>query len=348
MQYPVNIGFYTRLVSLLIVFSLSACGGAASSTYSSSALDEAYGTCNTFPTQDHEIRYPYLSDEAETPLIDAWNAGVQSGDEQESYLLYVPSDLPHGPVPLVVVVHGITANALNFSRKTQLAATAEERKFILAFPNGRRSWETSEGSSDVGYVRDIISDVKSSYCIDERRVWGAGHSMGAMLMHRLACEAGDVFAAMTPTAGSPQSPCDGGTGAEQHPAYMPIPIATWHGDNDDVVAYSSGRASLAAWVARYQCDEEPIDVDESSVYGPVETFGNCKRADVVAREQAAGTPFVLKFTTFNGHSHQYPDGCGGQSDANNCLPFMPTTAEMNSQLLNYLEAYPRPLSSISN
>ncbi|MFQ3200937.1 MAG: putative small lipoprotein YifL, partial [Zhongshania sp.] len=97
MQYPVNIGFYTRLTSLLIVFSLSACGGAAPSTYPSSALDEIYGTCNTFPTQDHEIRYPYLSDEAEAPLIDAWNAGVQSGDEQESYLLYVPSDLPDGP-----------------------------------------------------------------------------------------------------------------------------------------------------------------------------------------------------------------------------------------------------------
>lgn len=338
-----------RSFAVLLVLALTAgLGLPAQAKHPVAPPPPVVGPCDTTATEGLEIRYPYLSDDFEGPLVEAWKAGVQTGDEQQSYLLYVPSDLPDGPVPVMVVIHGATANALGYSRKTKLDQTAEQRKFILVYPNGQRGWDTAEGSPDVDYIRDIVADVRSNRCIDGRRIWAAGHSNGASMVHRLACDAGDLFAAMTPSSGSGQGErCDGGTRPGQHDEYLPVPIGFWHGTNDAVVSYSSGRKALREWVARYGCDAAPLHVDESSAYGPIEIFGSCTRPDVVAREQATGTPFRIRFTTFNGHDHQYPDGCGGTNFGMNCYSPMPTAAEMNAQVLDFLEANPRPAAVVA-
>jgi poly(3-hydroxybutyrate) depolymerase/formylglycine-generating enzyme required for sulfatase activity len=153
--------------------------------------------CSTSPTDNFEIRYPYLSDEAETRLVDDWKAGLQAVAEQQSYLLYIPAKLPDGPVPLVVVIPGDMAIAPDLSGNTHLKDAAEERKFILAYPNKHDDWNTDEGSTDVDYIRAIVADVESNHCLDKRRIYGAAYAGGGTMAARLACDAADIFAAMT-------------------------------------------------------------------------------------------------------------------------------------------------------
>src|SRR3546814_16806959 len=66
-----------------------------------------------------------------------------------------------------------------------------------------------EKIDDVGFVRAVIADVKHRYKIDATRIYGPGFSNGAMLLHRIACDAPDTFAAIAPVSGGPMvSPCN--------------------------------------------------------------------------------------------------------------------------------------------
>ena len=155
------------------------------------------GLCDTSPTAKFEIRYPNLSEDAESRLIDDWQSGLQAAAEQQNYFLYIPTTLPDGPVPLVVVIPGEMAIAPGFSGNTHLENAAEERKFILAYPNKRNAWKTDEDAADVDYIKAIVADVESNHCIDKRRIYSAAYAGGGAMVARLACNAADIFAAIT-------------------------------------------------------------------------------------------------------------------------------------------------------
>jgi sulfatase modifying factor 1 len=153
--------------------------------------------CDTSPTDNFEIRYPNLSDDAESRLIDGWQSGLQASAEQQNYLLYIPTMLPDGLVPLVVVIPGEMAIAPGFSGDTHLENAAEERKFILAYPNKHGAWNTNRNSSDLDYIRAIVADIEFNHCIDKRRIYSAAYAGGGAMVARLACDATDIFAAIT-------------------------------------------------------------------------------------------------------------------------------------------------------
>src|SRR3546814_3263586 len=86
--------------------------------------------------------------------------------------------------------------------------------FIVVYPDGvGRAWNAGsccakpmkEKIDDVGFVRAVIADVKHRYKIDATRIYGTGFSNGAMLLHRIACDAPDTFAAIAPVSGDRQS-----------------------------------------------------------------------------------------------------------------------------------------------
>jgi poly(3-hydroxybutyrate) depolymerase len=169
------------------------------------------------------------------------------------------------------------------------------------------------------------------------------------MTQRLACDAGDVFAAGASVSGGDiNSPGIGGScdaGATARPeGYEPVPLGFWHGTDDSVVRYDWGRTSLANWIERYQCGAP--DEDTAAPYGPVEVYADCGRADVRARELATGTRVRLRFHTYTAHAHGYPDGCGGlgQAGASRCEPdtaAWPDQAFTNAEILDFLRAQPR-------
>jgi hypothetical protein len=87
----------------------------------------------------------------------------------------------------------------------------------------------------VAFIRAIHADLSRRLRLDARRIYAAGFSNGGQMVHRLAAEAGDVFAATASWASPPAE----GDGDEQcardpyGPSPNPIPVWAGMGSKDD-------------------------------------------------------------------------------------------------------------------
>jgi poly(3-hydroxybutyrate) depolymerase len=303
--------------------------------------------CTNEPTGGTTVRSPYAPREVEAGLQAVWAETALPGDDPFSYLIHVPdvSTLPAGPVPVVMTIHGLLGNAKQHLTQTQWADAADREGFIVVAPNGRRSWDNSQGSADVEFVRDVIADVRMRNCVDARRIYVTGHSNGGFMTNRLACESGDLFAAAASYAGGdvdgfPQeSPCTGdGLDADGAPVpgFAPVPIGMWHGDDDAIVSYQADRRNLRSWLRRDDCDTSPAR--RTDEFGSWETYPSCTRGG-----------FDLVFRTLAGHGHAWPDGCGGQQSTGgtvDCTPEAgtgpwPAAADLTRELWAFLSAHVR-------
>ena len=94
---------------------------------------------------------------------------------------------------------------------------------------------------DLGFAKAIVSTVEGLGCIDTKRVYSTGFSMGGGFSHYLACNAADIFAAVTPSAfdllEDNEEPC--------HPS-RPISELSFRGTSDPIVPYAGGASSRPA------------------------------------------------------------------------------------------------------
>lgn len=128
---------------------------------------------------------------------------------------YVPERVKtrNEPVPLVTIQHGRGSSAEAFFDISGMSCVAEERDFIVCFPEagvhqqkpgGLRNvllWSGAyegEKIDDVAFIRKMIEDVASRYRIDSQRIYACGQSSGGMMTSELALKAPDLFAAVSP------------------------------------------------------------------------------------------------------------------------------------------------------
>ena len=154
------------------------------------------------------------------------------------YVLYVPA-APNGA--LVLAFHGGGQAAAQLQRITGLDAIADREHFTVAYPEAvERSWadgrnETSaekQGVDDVGFAKAVVEDVARTQPIDRSRIFAAGLSNGAVLTHRLGCEAADTFAAIAPVIGAIAN----NTAKACHPR-MPVAVVGIQGRADPSVPF---------------------------------------------------------------------------------------------------------------
>ncbi len=137
---------------------------------------------------------------------------MRHGVLTRSYRVYVPENVPPDNRVLVVGMHGGWGTGKVFAEQAHLKAEADRTGFILALPDGfRRSWNAGSCCGpaaenkvdDVGFIQSMVKIARGTYCVDADKVYGTGFSNGAMLTHRIRCEAPDVFAAIAPVSGGP-------------------------------------------------------------------------------------------------------------------------------------------------
>ncbi|HEU5447742.1 MAG TPA: alpha/beta fold hydrolase, partial [Acidimicrobiia bacterium] len=130
--------------------------------------------------------------------------------------LQVPAgyDARH-PAPLVVLLHSYTSNGKAQADYFGLPALADKAGFLLATPDGTRDimgdrfWNATDaccdwfhsGVDDVAYIDAVIDDIAARHSVDPARVFLVGHSNGAFMSHRYACERADRVAAIVTLAG---------------------------------------------------------------------------------------------------------------------------------------------------
>jgi polyhydroxybutyrate depolymerase len=140
-------------------------------------------------------------------------------------VVHVPRDLPaEGTRALVVVLHGGLGNAQRIASQRSEAGLnmdveADRSGFVVAYLNGtaatrylgedKLGWNAGECCGlpaenkvdDVGYISGAVHLLVGRYGIDPHRVYGVGHSNGAMMTLRLMCET-DFFAAAVAVSGA--------------------------------------------------------------------------------------------------------------------------------------------------
>ncbi|HSV66917.1 MAG TPA: PHB depolymerase family esterase [Mycobacteriales bacterium] len=185
------------------------------------------------------------------------------------YYVNVPAGLA-GPAPLLLALHGFTQLPLDHEAVTGWSQVAAARHFIVAYPSAqpeRSAWNFSQGSADVSYLRNVVQDISSKWCVNPRQVHAEGHSSGALMTARLACDASAVFASVAVYAGVDPtllgSPCA---------PERPISVGVFHGVTDLISSFPLAVQHRNNWLLRNGCPfipkTEPNVVVEASVYGP--------------------------------------------------------------------------------
>lgn len=184
----------------------------------------------------------------------------QLGDH--TYRLFVPTGLTSA-APLLLHLHGGNEPVDNAISTTGWTGFAQAHGFIVAFPIGTSTpinWNFNQGSSDVAFLKNVVTDISATWCVNPARVHAAGFSNGAMMAERLACDAPDVFASVAALAGAspdlasvpsldglpsiPGTPCT---------PSRPVAVGIFQGALDPVSSYAIGVQNRDAWLTRNQC-----------------------------------------------------------------------------------------------
>ena len=198
---------------------------------------------------------------------------ITVGSTTRTYLLHVPGSLKPGKAaPLVLVFHGGGSHARNLPRFTQFDRLADQRGFIVAYPEGlNKHWSDGRGLSpadDVGFIRALVAELERSQNIDPQRVYATGISNGGFFSQRLACDLADKIAAVASVAATMPEPLVPAC----KPA-RPVSVMFIQGTKDPLVpidggpvAHTHGRCvSLAAassfWRNHDQTSSTPVSAD---------------------------------------------------------------------------------------
>lgn len=160
------------------------------------------------------------------------------------YILSVPKTVdPAQRTPLLVHWHALSSSPEEARKLTSVDAKAEAAKWLVVYPRSPdESWDVGSCCTNIkgGMSRDesvfaheLIEDVKSKACVDEKHIYTNGFSNGGMISQMLACKMPDVFAAAAPM---------GSTLTIDKSMCMPsrtIPIFMINGTQDPLVGYTA-------------------------------------------------------------------------------------------------------------
>jgi polyhydroxybutyrate depolymerase len=202
------------------------------------------------------------------------------GGVSRSYILHVPTSYTGAkPVPLVIDFHGLGGTGTQEQSASGYQKIADQEGFLILFPNGiDNAWNigpcctNSRDVDDLGFAKAMVTSTAAQACVDLKRVYATGISMGGGMSHYLACNAADVFAAVAPAAFDLLVP-------EEEPCSpsRPISVLAFRGTADTVVPYAGGKgsagkitflgaqASLQRWVGLDGC-MTPTTVDGECTY----------------------------------------------------------------------------------
>lgn len=248
---------------------------------------------------------------------DSTNILTHNGIER-TYLLHVPTSYDESqPAALVLDFHGGGGNANTQMYTSNFSALADEKGFIVAYPNGTGRHEdkllTWNGGTccayavanqidDVGFVRAVIAEIQSKYNIDVKRIYATGLSNGAIFSYRLACDASDLFAAIAPVAGTQNY-------LRCNPS-EPVSVIHFHGTDDSHIGYNGGAGPDSLVDVSFESVQDSIDfwlkMDRCGTNRQSESFEDIEHD---AYSSCANGTAVELYTIIGG-KHAWPGGNG--------------------------------------
>lgn len=175
-------------------------------------------------------------------------------------------------LPLVVLLHGYTSNGDLQERYFRLTPESDRRGFIYVHPDGtvdrqkNRFWNATDaccdlygaGVDDSAYLREVIDTIRAQYRVDAKRIYLIGHSNGAFMSFRMACDHAGTIAAIATLNGATWNDIT------RCPAAFPVSVLAIHSTADQTIAFAGGdlarrlypsaERTAADWVRLNGCD----------------------------------------------------------------------------------------------
>jgi polyhydroxybutyrate depolymerase len=217
---------------------------------------------------------------------------VQVGGLTRSYVLHVPSAYDGSkPVPLVLDFHPISGSGSQERAASPYPDEVDPDGAVMAFPSGSMgpsgtAWNVGPccvaDVDDVAFARAVVADVKTMACVDPKRVYAVGFSMGGGMAHYLACHAADLFAAVAPASFDLLD-----ENVRNCQPSRPITVVSLRGSSDNLVPYDGGSSSVVPgmpvtflgakgtfqkWAELDQCTGTPSAPDSEGC----ETYTRCQ------------------------------------------------------------------------
>jgi len=163
-----------------------------------------------------------------------------------NYTLHVPAAYSGGAmVPLVLDFHPMGLGLAWEQANSGYRDLSEQQGFLVVWPRGLEdNWNvgpcctTSKTVDDYAFARTLVHRLSIEACVDPRRVYAVGFSMGGAMAQYLGCNEAEVFAAV---ASSSMDLFTDATIACQ-PSRAVAQIA-FRGTADTVVPYAGGTSS---------------------------------------------------------------------------------------------------------
>ena len=122
------------------------------------------------------------------------------------WLTYLPSNYAAlvasgAKLPLVLSLHGRNGSARWQAITSQWHLAAEQRGFIVVYPQGTgATWSGSiaNDNPDVAFMLSLIAELQVRYAVDPTRIYMNGASMGSLMTNRMAVQYPLLFAAIAP------------------------------------------------------------------------------------------------------------------------------------------------------
>jgi polyhydroxybutyrate depolymerase len=180
------------------------------------------------------------------------------------------------------MLHPYSRDSLSEDTYFGFSAIVDTKGFLYAYPDGtkdkqgNRFWNADDACcnvnksnvDDVAYLAAVIDDVSAQYNVDPNRIFVVGHSNGAFMAHRLACDLAPKIAAIVALAGDVWL-----DGSKCKPA-VPVSVLQIHGDADMTVSYNGGslpgfppypsaKQSVATWAMANGCSGMLVDTGKT-------------------------------------------------------------------------------------
>jgi len=268
---------------------------------------------------------------------------LRSGGLDRTYVVHVPASYDGTqPVPLVLVLHGSGGSAEIANHISGMSAKSDAAGFLAVYPQGLGTSATFNAGlccgyagrtmlDDVSFMRDVVTDVSADYLVDAHRIYAAGMSNGAMMVHRLGCEMSDVLAAIAPVAGALEVECA--------PA-EPVSAIVFHGNADAIVPYAGGPAETVPRGMDPDYDPVSTAVDVwATTDGCTGATDEQVSASVVHQVRTGCLPgYGVELYTVDGGGHAWPGGEPGWAGGD-----VPTTEVVATDLIwDFFAAHPKP------
>jgi polyhydroxybutyrate depolymerase len=162
------------------------------------------------------------------------------------YTMHVPTGYTGSkPVPLVLDFHPMGLGPDWERSNSGFRDLADQEQFIVIWPQGvQNTWDigpccaATSPVDDFAFVRAIIRRLSAEACVDTRRIYATGVSMGGSMAYYLACQQAEVFAAVAVSGMDMFAESEIGCAPSR-----PVSVISFRGTADTVVPYAGGPSS---------------------------------------------------------------------------------------------------------